>query len=136
MANIHQDINRGFAILEYRCLNRTFLRRKCSGKALVWPHPALLHWWEKESTYLSPNLAFRAASIWKFSICEFWTKREYWTIYYIISWASLAGRYLASRWYSLLFNIHLFSIFTYTWFGTKSVNLSLSMTLKANNKIL
>ena len=27
-----------------------------------------------------------------------------------ISWASLASRCLASRWYSLLFNIHLFSI--------------------------
>ena len=36
-----------------------------------------------------------------------------------ISWAGLAGRCLASQWYSLLFNIHLFSIFTYTWFGTK-----------------
>ena len=35
----------------------------------------------------------------------------------------LAGRCLASRWYSLLFNIHLFSIFTYTWFGTKFVDV-------------
>ena len=32
-----------------------------------------------------------------------------------ISWAGLASRCLASQWYSLLFNIHLFSIFTYTW---------------------
>ena len=40
-----------------------------------------------------------------------------------ISWAGLAGRCLASRWYSLLFNIHLFSIFTYTWFGTKFVDV-------------
>ena len=37
-----------------------------------------------------------------------------------ISSAILAGRCLVSQWYSLLFNIHLFSIFTYTWFGTKS----------------
>ena len=38
------------------------------------------------------------------------------------SWAGLAGRCLASQWYSLLINIHLFSIFTYTWFGTKSLS--------------
>ena len=37
-----------------------------------------------------------------------------------ISWASLAGRCFASRWYSLLFNTHIFSIFSYTWFDTKS----------------
>ena len=41
-----------------------------------------------------------------------------------ISWAGLAGRCLASRWYSLLFNIHLFSIFTYTWFGTRCIMLN------------
>ena len=35
-----------------------------------------------------------------------------------ISWASLAGWCLSSQWYYLLFNIHLFSIFSYTWFGT------------------
>ena len=30
---------------------------------LVWilPHPVLLHWQEKESTYLSPNYSFQAA---------------------------------------------------------------------------
>ena len=39
-----------------------------------------------------------------------------------ISWAGLAGRCLTSQWYSLLINIHLFSIFTYTWFGTKSLS--------------
>ena len=100
---------------------------KCKIKAHFWN----FHW-NKQLGPLLVNIwycNFQNAIIWFYisivEITRFCAKSgisEYWTKGNIdqkrISSAGLAGRCLASRWYSLLFNIHLFSIFTYTWFGT------------------